>query len=129
MFSHLFQIILNFMYVCQSVSLLTSLLVLWKYRDIFSSACHIFLKIYGDIPWVFLHKFKITLNIWFICHSVRYFAYLLILGQCRDSSCSGWDIFLKFYGDIPGIFLHYFKIISIFLSVCQSVSWPLPHWN
>ena len=37
MFVHLFQIILNFLYICQSVSWLTSLLKLDKYGDISSS--------------------------------------------------------------------------------------------
>ena len=35
---------------------------------------------------------------------------------------SAWDIFLKFFGDIPGMFVHKFQIISNFLYVCQSVS-------
>ena len=41
MFVHLFQIILNFMYVCQSVSWLISLLKLYKYRYISSSGWNI----------------------------------------------------------------------------------------
>ena len=55
MFVHLFQIILNFMYVCQSVSWLTSLLKLYKYRDISSSGRDIFLKFSGDIPGMLAH--------------------------------------------------------------------------
>ena len=38
-----------------------------------------------------------------------------------DISSSRWTIFFKFSGDIPGMFLHLFKIISDFLYVCQSV--------
>ena len=50
MIVHLFQIILNFLYVCQSVSWLTSLLRLGSYRDISSSV--------GDISTI---KLEITL--------------------------------------------------------------------
>ena len=35
-------------------------------------------------------------------------------------SSSGWAIFLKFSGDILGIFIHWFQIISDFLYVYQS---------
>ena len=52
MLFHLFQIILNFLYVCQSVSWLTSLLTLYKYRDIASSGINIFLKFSRDIPGI-----------------------------------------------------------------------------
>ena len=37
-------------------------------------------------------------------------------------SCSWWDIFQKFFGDNPDVFVHYFQTITIFLYVCQSVS-------
>ena len=39
------------------------------------------------------------------------------------NSGSEWDIFLKSFGDIPGMFLDYFWIILNFLYVCRSVSW------
>ena len=55
MFVHYFQILVNFLYVCHSVILLTSLLKLDKYRDIFSSGWYIFLKIFGGIPWMLVH--------------------------------------------------------------------------
>ena len=45
------------------------------------------------------------------------------LGQYRDISCPGQDVFLKIIGGIPGMFLHYFQIITTFLYVCQSFSW------
>ena len=38
-----------------------------------------------------------------------------------DISSCRWAIFFKFVGDIPGILLHYFKIISDFLYFCRSV--------
>ena len=40
-----------------------------------------------------------------------------------DNSSSGWDIFLKFFGDISGMLAGKFQIILKFLYVCQSVSW------
>ena len=36
---------------------------------------------------------------------------------------SGWAMFLKFFGHIPEMFVHFFEIILIFLYVCQSVIW------
>merc|ERR1711954_162533 len=50
MFVHLFQIILNFLYVCQSVSWLISLGKSYKYRDISSSGRDIFLK-FSETFW------------------------------------------------------------------------------
>ena len=114
------------MYVCQSISWLTYLM---KYRDISCPGWAIFLKFFWDIPEMFVHYFQIVTNFLYVCQSISWLTSLLKLGQYRDNSCSGWDIFLKFYGDIPGIFLHFFEILSIFLSVCQSFSWPLSHWN
>ena len=55
MFVHLFQIILNLFYVCQSVIWLTSSLKLYKDRDISSSGRDIFLKFSGDIPGMLAH--------------------------------------------------------------------------
>ena len=48
-FLHLIQIILNIVYVCQSVSWLTSLLILYKWSDISSFEWDICLKFVGDI--------------------------------------------------------------------------------
>ena len=39
-----------------------------------------------------------------------------------DNSSYGWDILVKFLGDILRTLIHYFQIILIFY-VCQSVSW------
>ena len=112
---HNFQIILNFLYGCQSVSWLTSLLKLDKYRDISSSGWDIFLKFFGDIPGTLVHIFQILLN------SVSWLTSLLKIDKCRNISSSGWDISLKFFGDIPGMLVHYFQIILNFLYVSKSV--------
>ena len=55
MLVHWFQIVLNLFFVCQSVSWLTSLLKLDKYRNISSSGGHIFLESFGDIPGMYLN--------------------------------------------------------------------------
>merc|ERR1711954_441289 len=123
MLVHLFQMILNFMYVCQSVSWLTSLLNLYKYRDISSSGRDIFLKFAGDIPRMNLHYFQIILNFLYVCQSVSWLIFLLKLDKYRDISSSVRDIFPKFFGGIPRRFVHFFQIIMNFLYVCQSVSW------
>ena len=122
MFEHLFQMILNFMYVCQSVSWLTSLLKLYKYRDISSSGRDIFLKFSGDIPRMNLHQFQIILNFLYVCQSVSWLTSLLKLYKYRVTASSGRDIFLKFSGHIPRMNLHQLQIILNFLYVCQSVS-------
>ena len=89
MFLHLFQIILNFMYVCQSVSWLTSLLKLYKYRDISSSERDIFLKFSGDIPGMLAHEFQINQNFLFVSQSFIWLTSLLKLCQHRDISSCG----------------------------------------
>ena len=58
-----------------------------------------------------------------VCRSVCLFAYLLTKIRQGDISNSGWDIFLEFFGDIPKMLVHWFKIVLIFLYVCQSGSW------
>ena len=69
MLLHHFKIILNFLYVCQSVSWLTSLLKLDKYRDISGPEWAIFLKFFGDIPRMLLHHSQIILNFLYGCQS------------------------------------------------------------
>ena len=81
MFQHLFQIILNFLYVCQSVSWLTSLLKLDKYKHISDSEWDIFVKMFGDIPRIFLHHFQIILNFSYVCQYVSRPTSLQKLGQ------------------------------------------------
>ena len=129
MFVHQIKIILNFLYVCQSVSWLTFLLKLDKYRDISSSVWDIFLKIFGGIPGMFLHHFQIILNFLYVCQSVSWLTSLLKLDKYRHISGPEWDIFLKIFGDIPGMLIHLFQIIPNFLCVCQSVNWLLSYWN
>ena len=58
------------MYVCQSVSLLTSLLKLDKYRDISGPEWDIFLEIFEDIPGMLFHHFQMILNFLYLCQSV-----------------------------------------------------------
>ena len=87
---HYFHIIVSFLHVCQSVSWLTSLVKLGKYRDISSSGWDIFLTIFGDIPGMLVHILQIFLN------SVSWLTSLLKLDKYRDISRSGWDIFLIF---------------------------------
>ena len=45
------------------------------------------------------------------------------LTQLVNNSGSGRDTFLKYFGYIPWMFLHYFQIFSNLLYVCQSVPW------
>jgi len=54
-----------------------------------------------------------------VCLSVCLFAYFLTKIRQRHISGSGWDIFLKFFGDIPEMLVHWFQIILIF---CMSIS-------
>ena len=123
MLVHLFKIILNFFYVCQSVSWLTSLLKLYKYRDISSSGWDIFLKIFGDISGMLAGQFQIILWFLYVSQSVSLLTSLLQLQKYRDISSSGWDIFLYFSGGFPRMFVNLFQIIFNFLYVCKSVSW------
>ena len=117
------------MYVYQSVSWLTSLLKLDKYRDISSFWWHILLKIFGDIPDMFVHYFQMLTNFWYVCQSVSLLTFLLKLGQFWNISCSGWDIFQIFLGDTPGMILHDFEKIQILcMSVILLVGIP-PYWN
>merc|ERR1712082_526740 len=88
-----------------------------------SSGGDIFLKFFGDIPGMLVHYFQIVLNFLYVCQSVSWLTSLLKLDISRDISSSGLDIFLKFFGDIPLMLVHYFQIILNFLYVCQSVSW------
>ena len=123
MFVHYFQIIKNFLYVCQSISWLTYLLILGQYRDISCFGWDIFLKIFVDIPGMFLNFFQINSNCLYVCQSFSLLTTLQILDKCRDISFSGCDIFLNFFRDIPEMFIHYFQIIANYLYVCQSFSW------
>ena len=109
--------------MCQPVSWLTSLLILGEYGNISCSAWDIFLKLYGDIPHIFLHYCQIISNFLYVCQSDSWLTFLLILDKYKDSSSFGWYTFLKSFGDIPGIFLQLFLTFSHFLYICQSISW------
>ena len=106
MFVHFLWILTNLLYVCKSVSWLSILLKLGWYRDISSSRWDIFLKSFGDIPGMLVHYFQTLLNFLYVCQSVIWLTFLLMLDKYRDICSSGWYIFLKFCGNIPWIFLH-----------------------
>ena len=76
MFVHLFQIILNFTYVCQSVSWLTSLLKLDKYKDISPVLDQISFQIFWrhSLDAVTLYPNNLEFP---VCLSVCLFAYFL----------------------------------------------------
>ena len=61
------------------------------------------------------------LNPLYVCKLVSWLTSLLISDKYRDISSSGWDIFLKSLGGIPGMFVHYFQIITNFLSISKNV--------
>ena len=82
-----------------------------------------FWNLLGDIPRMFVHMFQIILNFLYVCQSVSWLTSLLKLDKYRDISWSGWDIFLKLFGHILEMVVHYFEIILNFLHVCQSVIW------
>ena len=96
----------QFLHVCQSVSLLTSFLKLDKHRDISCSGWDISPNFSGDIPEMFVHNFQVLTNFLYVCQSFSWLTSLLKLDKYRDISSPGWDIFLKFFGGFPGMFLH-----------------------
>ena len=81
------------------------------------------LENFVEIPGIlvqYLHFIRIIL---FVLQSASWLTSLLKLGKYRDVSCPGWDIFFKYFGDLPGMFFTLFLKIKIFLYVCLSVSW------
>ena len=84
---------------------------------------YIFLNFCGDIPGMLVHYFQIILNFLYVRQSVSWHTSLLKLDKCSDISSFGWDIILKFFGNIPEIFVHFFQLRTNFLYVCQSVGW------
>ena len=106
-----------------SVSLLVGLLPYFNYRNIGIS------PVLDEICfWKFLETF---LRCWYtsskyflnLCMSVSLFVGLQILNKYRHIICSDWDIFLKLFWHISGMFAHFFQIVTNFLYVCQSVRW------
>ena len=120
---HCFQIIVNFLYVCQSGNWLTSLLILDKYRDISSSGWDNFLKLFETFPGWWYTSSKYMLIFLMSYQSVSCLTSLLKLDIKGDISSSWWNIFLKIFWHIPRIFLDYLQIISNFFYVCHCVSW------
>ena len=94
-----------FLYVCQSISSHTYMLKLGQYRDISCSRWYNIQNFFLDIPHIFLHYFQINTNCLYVCQSVRWLTSLLKLDKCRGIPCSEWDISLKFFWDIPRMFL------------------------
>ena len=70
-----------------------------------------------------VYEFQTILLFLYVCQSVSLFTFLLKLHKYWDISSSGWDIFLKFLGEIPGLLAGQLQTILSFLYVCQSVSW------
>ena len=129
MLLHHFQIILNFLYVCQSVRWRTSLLKLDIYKDISCSGWDFFLKLFGDIPQMFIHYFQIIMNFLFVYQSVSLLTSLLILDKYRDISGSWLEIFLilkKHSWDFVTLVQIFFwiscKSISLFVGL-------VPYWK
>ena len=129
------HIIRFYLFVCQSASWLTSLLKLGKYRDVSCPGWDIFFKYFGHLPGMFFTLFLKIKILLYVCLSVSWLTSLLKLGQYRDISASKRVILLIFFGDIPWMFLHYFKIIlqPAFLEVTKI--WPfygknrVPTWS
>ena len=115
MLVHLLQMILNVMYVCQSVCLLTSWPKLNKgISPVLDEIYFWFLLIYyWDVSTLAPNDSEFP-----VCLSVCLFPYCLTKIRQRDISSSGWDIFLEFFGDIPELLVHWFQIILNFLYVC-----------
>ena len=89
--------------------------------DISKCIWAIFFQIFGrhsrDVSALVKNNFRFL-----VCLSVCSMPQFLTKIRLSLDICSSrWSIFFKFSGDIPGMFLHLFKIISDFLYVCQSV--------
>ena len=114
MLVHCFQIILNFLNVCQSVSWLTFLQKIDKYRDISSSGSDVSLDFFGDIPEMLVHWFQMILNFLYGNQSGSWHTPFMKSNKFRDISNSWWDIFVNFHRHIPGMLIHFLQIIQNF---------------
>ena len=105
------------------LSLLVGLFPYWNKTNIGISpvvdkiSFWIFLETFPGYFWIIYKSFQIS---WI---SVSLLVGLLKLGLHRYNSISGWDIFLKFSGRFPGVFVYYIQIILNFLYGRHSVSW------
>ena len=82
-----------------------------------------------DIPRMLLHYFQIITHFLFVCQSVNWLTSLMKLGKYRDISCP-WDIFMKIFGGISGMFLHFsnnYKFL-LCLSVLQLPNFLILGW-
>ena len=83
----------------------------------------IFLKSFDDISGMFQHLFQIILNFLYVCQSISWLTSLLKIDKYRDISGSGWDIFLKYFGHIPVMFLYWFQLTKPYLH-WPGLTWP-----
>ena len=104
-FVHKFQLTLNFLFVCQSVSWLIFLFE--TFLSLFDTCLGC---VYTISKWLRISCFSVSL----LFSLILYWNHTNI-----DNFRLGWDIFLKFLGDTLGTLIHYFQIILIF---CMSVS-------
>ena len=106
-----------------SVSPLVCLLPFWSWTKVYLK---IWMRYLSGIFW--RHSWDIGTPVpnnsdFFVSLSVCLLAYLLTEIWQMGYLQSVRDIFLNFFGDIPGMFVYYVQIILNFLYVCQSVSW------
>ena len=121
------KIISDFLYVCQSVHCLTSLLKL-GYLLISPVEVELSFSNFGTHSWnvsALVQNnlgFLVGLSVCSLPH------FLTDIMSTVDSSSSGWATFLKFSEYISRMFVNWFKYFQIF---CMSVSMfiaSLPHW-
>ena len=86
-------------------------------------------KCFVEIPGILVQYLHIMRIFLFVCQSTSWLTSLLKSRKYQDVSCSGWDIFLKYFGDLPVMFLHCFqKSKSFCMCVCPLVGIP-PYWS
>ena len=101
--------------VCQLAYFLTEIRQIQGYLQF----CMRYLsEIFGGIPGIIVHLFQIILNFMYVCQLVGLHTSLLKLGQYRDISCFGLNIFQKYFGDVFTLFPNNHKCL-VCLSVCQ----------
>ena len=108
MLVHLLQMILIFTFVCRSVCLLTSLPELD--RGISPVLDEISYWIFWRHSWHVGTFVPNNSDFLFVCQSGSWHTSLPISNRFRDISSSRWNIFLNFYGHIPGMLVHLFQI-------------------
>ena len=108
-------------HVCLTVYFFAYFLTKIRQRYISRSGWDIYQNFFEDIPETLVHWFQIILIFLYVCQSGSWQSSLLKYDKFRDISSSRWNIFLNFYEHIPGMVVHLFQIILIFLYVSQSV--------